>query len=256
MRHLHARARHGAHVVFGEVIGEVFTVIATAGHHPDAPPHGAALPIEDLALLPPVAPSKIIAVALNYKAHAAEMRKPTPEEPMFFMKPPSAIIGNGDRIVLPPDSNEVHHEGELGVIINKSLHNATPEEAEQAILGVTCVNDVTARDIQRRQNHYTRAKGYDTFCPVGPFVVTGVDIRDLRVRVRVNGETRQDGRTSDMIFGPLELLSFISRVMTLHPGDLVSTGTPAGVGPLRAGDTVEVEIDEVGQLRNHVVAAE
>jgi 2-keto-4-pentenoate hydratase/2-oxohepta-3-ene-1,7-dioic acid hydratase in catechol pathway len=248
-----ARAHYGAHVVFGELFGEVLTVESGGTRH-DAPARGTAIPVDQLKLLPPVAPSKIIAVALNYRAHAEEMKKPIPEEPMFFLKPTSSIIANGDNIVIPKDSQEVHHEAELGIVLNRHLHNATLQEARHAVLGVTCVNDVTARDIQRRQNHYTRAKGYDTFCPVGPFIVAGVDISDLPVRLRVNGELRQQGSTADMIFDPWQLISFISKIMTLNPGDLISTGTPPGVGPLRPGDSVEVDIEGVGQLRNHVVA--
>jgi 2-keto-4-pentenoate hydratase/2-oxohepta-3-ene-1,7-dioic acid hydratase in catechol pathway len=249
-----ARAHYHEHVVFGELFGEVLTV-ESGGTHPGAPARGTAIGIDELRLLPPVAPSKIVAVALNYRAHVLEMKKPIPEEPLFFLKAPSAIIGNGENIVIPPDSQEVHHEGELGIVLNRHLRNATPEEARQAVLGVTCVNDVTARDVQRRQNHYTRAKGYDTFCPVGPFLVSGVDISDLPIHVRVNGESRQQGSTKDMIFDPWQLISFISKIMTLNPGDLISTGTPSGVGPLRVGDSVEVDIEGVGQLRNHVVAA-
>lgn len=249
-----ARARHGSHIVFGEVLGEIFEVRST-DHSEGVVPVGTEIPIAELKMLPPVAPSKIVAVALNYRAHAKEMNKPIPEEPLFFMKPSSAIISDGEAIVIPRESDEVHHEGELGIVLGKRLTRATEQEAREAVLGVTVVNDVTARDIQRRQNHYTRAKGYDTFCPVGPFIVSGLDIEDLRIRTRVNGEVRQDGRTSDMIFGPWKLLSFISHIMTLNPGDLVSTGTPPGVGPIRAGQHVEVEIDGVGILRNRVVSA-
>jgi 2-keto-4-pentenoate hydratase/2-oxohepta-3-ene-1,7-dioic acid hydratase in catechol pathway len=250
----YARVRYGEHTVFGEVLGDVFEVIST-DHHPDAPKRGASFPATGLHYLAPVTPSKIVAIALNYRAHAAEMKKPIPEEPMFFLKPSTAIIASGEAIVLPPESADVHHEAELGLVLAKPLHRASVEEAKHSLLGVTCVNDVTARDIQRRQNHYTRAKGYDTFCPIGPFIVGGVDPLDLRVQLRVNGEVRQDGRTSDMIFGPWELLSFVSHIMTLLPGDVVSTGTPPGVGPMRAGDDVEVDIEGVGVLRNPVVAA-
>jgi len=251
---VYARVRHGEHILFGELFGDVFEVI-NPGHGVDAPNPGSTLPAAGLQYLAPVTPSKIVAIALNYRAHAAEMKKPIPEEPMFFLKPSTAIIAAGSPIVLPPESADVHHEAELGLVLAKPLHRASVEEAKKSLLGVTCVNDVTARDIQRRQNHYTRAKGYDTFCPIGPFVVGGVDPLDLRVRLRVNGEVRQDGRTSDMIFGPWELLSFVSHIMTLLPGDVVSTGTPPGVGPMRAGDIVEVDIDNVGLLRNPVVAA-
>ncbi len=249
-----ARARYGAQVVFGELAGDAFEVHSVDHGTPARIAHGAVVPLSELELLAPVVPGKIVAIALNYRAHAIEMKKPIPEEPMFFLKPSSAVIGPGDAIRLPSQSQDVHHEGELGIVLARPLTRATPQEAKQAILGFTCVNDVTARDVQRRQNHYTRAKGYDTFCPVGPVIVQGIDPVDLQVRVRVNGELRQDGRTSDMIFGPYDLLSFVSHIMTLHPGDLVSTGTPPGVGPLHAGESVEVEIEKIGVLRNTVVA--
>ena len=244
MRRVFARARWGSEIVSGEVVNDAIEL-----------PWGRSVPLREVELLAPVTPSKVVAVALNYRAHAAEMKKPVPEEPMFFTKPTTAILATGGTIVIPPDSQEVHHEGELGIVLDKPLKNATPEEARAAVRGYTCVNDVTARDIQRRQNHYTRSKGYDTFCPIGPFLVTGIDIEDIRIQVRVNGELRQDGRTSDMIFGPWQLLSFISRIMTLLPGDVVSTGTPPGVGPIRAGETVEVEIEGIGVLRNPVAAS-
>lgn len=247
-----ARARRGDHVLFGSLKGQEFRALAGG---PGGGESGEVIALSELTLLAPVTPSKVVAVALNYRAHAAEMKKAPPEEPLFFLKPSTAVIGDGETIRLPPESAEVHFEGEVGLVIGRRLSRATIEEAREAVLGVTCVNDVTARDIQRRQSHYTRGKGYDTFCPVGPVIACGVDPRDLRVRTRVNGEVRQDGRSSDMIFGPYELLSFISRVMTLLPGDVVSTGTPAGVGAIRAGDVVEVEIEGVGVLRNPVAAA-
>lgn len=216
---------------------------------------GERLPLESVRIVCPVRPSKIVAVALNWRLHAQELGKELPPETMFFTKPLSALIGPGDAIELPPDSENVHHEGEMGLVVGRRLKRATEAEAREAVLGVTCVNDVTARDVQRRQKHYTRSKGYDTFCPVGPWVVTGLDPTDLRVQVRVNGETRQDGRTRDMLVGPYALLAYISQVMTLEPGDVVSTGTPAGVGPVVAGDVVEVEVEGVGVLRNPVVGS-
>jgi 2-keto-4-pentenoate hydratase/2-oxohepta-3-ene-1,7-dioic acid hydratase in catechol pathway len=170
------------------------------------------------------------------------------------MKPTSGLIGHGQAIVLPPVSREVHHESELAVVIGKRLRRASESECAKAVAGVTCLNDVTARDIQRAEGQWTRAKGFDTFCPVGPWVTVGLDWSDLRVQCRVNGAVKQDGRTRDQVFPVPRLLAFISAGMTLEPGDVVTTGTPAGVGPIRAGDTVEVEVEGVGVLRNEVRA--
>lgn len=238
-----ARVRHQDRVLSGEVTQDTFTG-----------DDGDSLPLEQVRLVCPVRPSKIVAVALNWRLHAEEMGKAVPSETMFFTKPLSALIGPGDAIVLPPDSEDVQHEGEMGLVIGRRLKHATEDEAREAVLGVTCVNDITARDVQRRQKHYTRSKGYDTFCPVGPVVVTGLDPTDLRIQVRVNGITKQDGRTRDMAVPPYALLAYISQVMTLEPGDVVSTGTPAGVGRINAGDLVEVEVEGVGVLQNPVIS--
>ncbi len=216
---------------------------------------GESFPLASLRLLPPVAPGKIVAVALNYRTHAAEMGKAPPAEPLFFLKPPSAVIGPGETIRLPKESALVHHEAELGLVVGRRLTRATVDEAREAIFGVTGVIDVTARDLQRAQGHYTRAKGYDTFCPLGPMIARGLDPADLGLTLRVNGEVRQLGRTSDQIFGPYALVAFISRVMTLVPGDVVSTGTPAGVGPLVDGDRVELEVEGAGVLELEVEGA-
>ena len=202
----------------------------------------------------PVSPaSKVVAIGQNYRKHAEEMGKSVPVEPLIFTKPSTALNGHGGNIVLPPASNEVHYEAELALVIGKKLKGATVEEARGAIFALTCFNDVTARDIQKREVQHTRGKGYDTFACCGPVMVTGLSPDDLRVQCRVNGVTKQDGRTSDMVHKSAELVSFISHVMTLLPGDLVSTGTPSGVGPLQAGDVVEVELEGVGVLRNHVI---
>ncbi len=200
-----------------------------------------------------VAPSKIICVGRNYRAHAREMGHELPAAPMLFLKPPSALIGPDEPIVLPPESAQVEHEAEIGVVIGQQLHRADADQARAAIGGFVCANDVTARDFQRTDGQWGRAKGFDTFCPVGPQVVSGLDWASLSVIGRVNGEVRQEALASDMHFGIPTLLSFISGVMTLLPGDLVLTGTPAGVGPLVPGDVVEVEIPGVGLLRNPVV---
>ncbi len=197
-------------------------------------------------------PSKIVCVGRNYAEHAKELGNAVPERPLLFFKPPSAVIGSGEAIVLPHESARVEHEAEIGVVIGRRLRHVTVEEAELGIAGFTCVNDVTARDLQKTDGQWARAKGFDTFCPVGPAVVQGLDWRTLEVIGRVNGEERQRGSTKQMIFDIPHLLSYISGIMTLEPGDLVATGTPAGVGPLVAGDVVEVEITGVGVLSNPV----
>jgi len=206
-------------------------------------------------LLPPVCPTKVICVGRNYVAHAAEHGVEVPAEPLLFLKPPSSVIGPGDKIVIPALSQRVEHEAELAVVIGKRCRNVTPEEAWDYVLGVTCANDVTARDLQRKDGQWTRGKGFDTFCPVGPWIVTGLDaadIADLGVVCRVNGEVRQEGRTSQMVFSPAALIAYAASVMTLEPGDVFLTGTPAGVGLLAPGDVVEVAIEGVGELRNPV----
>lgn len=200
-------------------------------------------------------PTKIVCVGRNYRAHAAETGNPVPERPLLFLKPPSAVIGDGDTIVLPPESERVEHEGEIGVVIGRRLRRSRETEALAAIAGVTCLNDVTARDLQKADSQWTRAKGFDTFCPIGPRVVPLTELPpwdELEVSCRVNGEERQRGRAGDMAFGIPRLVAYISNVMTLEPDDVIATGTPAGVGPLRDGDTVEVEVTGVGVLRNQV----
>src|SRR5438034_993590 len=208
------------------------------------------------ALVSVARPGKIIGIGRNYRDHAAELGNTVPTKPLLFFKPPTAVIGDGAAIVLPPESRQVDFEGEIGVVIGRPLRRTTESEARAGIAGITCVNDVTARDLQRAEEQWTRAKGFDTFCPIGPRVVP-VDrgrFDELEVVCRVNGKERQHGRAPDMVFSILALVSFVSQVMTLEPGDLIATGTPAGVGPLAPGDVVEVEIPGVGVLRNPVVA--
>lgn len=208
-------------------------------------------------LLAPVIPTKIIAVGRNYADHAAEMGNPVPEIPVIFLKPPTTIIGPLQPIRLPAMSNEVHHEAELAVVIGTVTRNVAIEDVGPHILGYTAANDVTARDLQRADGgKFTRAKGFDTFCPLGPAIDTELDPQEgLSIICRVNGEILQAGSTSDMVFGVGELVSFVSEIMTLLPGDVILTGTPAGVGPIVAGDRVEVEIEGIGVLVNPVVAA-
>lgn len=212
---------------------------------------------EEAALLPPLLPSKIVGIGLNYRAHAAERGKPVPAEPLVFLKPPSAVIGPGEPIRIPAWAGRVDHEAEMGIVIGKRTKDlAGPAAAADSILGAVCVNDVTARELQDRDVQYTRAKGFDTFCPLGPCIATGGDLGQRRVVGRVNGAVRQQGTTADLVFSPAFLVWFVSRVMTLLPGDIISTGTPAGIGPLRPGDVVEVEVEGVGVLRNPVALSE
>jgi 2-keto-4-pentenoate hydratase/2-oxohepta-3-ene-1,7-dioic acid hydratase in catechol pathway len=214
-----------------------------------------AWPLADVRLLAPVNPGKIVCVGRNYAAHAAELGNEVPKEPLIFLKPPSAIVGPGEPIVVPRQSQRVEHEGELAVVIGRGCSQLKDtDDALAHVLGYTCLNDVTARDLQKSDVQFTRAKGFDTFCPVGPHIVTGLDPTDILVETKVNGELRQSGRTSLMVYPVAFLIRWISRVMTLVPGDLIATGTPAGVGPLVAGDVVEVSIGGVGVLRNPVQA--
>jgi 2-keto-4-pentenoate hydratase/2-oxohepta-3-ene-1,7-dioic acid hydratase in catechol pathway len=218
--------------------------------------NATSIPIEEVTLLAPVVPSKIVCVGRNYREHAAEMGNKMPDEPLLFLKAPSAVIANDDRIELPPQSKQVEHEGELGVVIARRAHNIpSGEDPLSYVLGYTCVNDVTARDLQRKDVQFTRAKSFDTFCPVGPFIVNGLDPLDLVVTTRVNGTVKQNGRTSDMAFSVPFLIRYIAGIMTLYPGDLIATGTPAGVSPMKDGDIVEVEIEEIGVLRNTICDA-
>lgn len=212
-----------------------------------------AMPFERSRLLAPVAPSKVVCVGINYREHGAEMGHELPDEPVIFLKPPTAVIGPGMDIRIPAGFETVDYEAELAVIIGRRTHAVTPEIARGHILGYTCANDVTNRIVQRKDGQWTRAKGYDTFCPLGPWIEAEVDPVGLRIESYVNGELKQSANTSDMIFKPFELVSFISHVMTLLPGDVVLTGTPAGIGPMRSGDTVEVRIESVGSLVNTVV---
>jgi 2-keto-4-pentenoate hydratase/2-oxohepta-3-ene-1,7-dioic acid hydratase in catechol pathway len=213
-------------------------------------------PFDPAELLAPVEPTKVVCVASNYAAHAKEMGKEIPDEPRLFLKPTSAIVGPEDPIRIPPKTTRVDPEGELGVVLRHPLSRATPKEAMKAVFGYTCVNDVTARDFQKKDGIFGRAKGFDSFCPVGPWIETDLDPRDLAVEVRVDGELRSAGRTNDMVFDVPTLLSFISSIMTLLPGDLVVTGTPPGVAPIVAGNRVAVTIEGIGTLVNPVVDRE
>ncbi len=206
-------------------------------------------------LLSPVMPSKIVAIGLNYRAHAAEFNKPLPQEPMIFLKPSSAVIGPGESIIYPSHmSHRVDYEGELALVIGKKAKDVPVDMAKDHILGYTCFNDVTARDLQGKDVQYTRAKGFDTFACIGPWIETGLDPLNARIETYLNREKRQDTSTGDMIFNAYELVSFVSHVMTLFPGDIIATGTPSGVGKIKPGDTVEVRVEGIGSLINTVAA--
>jgi len=221
----------------------------------DAPRARAeSVPLASARLLAPAAPSKIVAVGRNYADHAKERGKPVPKEPLLFLKPPSAVVGPGEPIRVPAWAGRVDHEAELAVVIGRRAADLPgPERALDHVFAATCANDVTARELQEKDVQFTRAKGFDTFCPLGPCLATGLDLGRLRVSARVNGDLRQDGRTEDLIFPVAHVVWYVSRVMTLLPGDIICTGTPAGVGPLRPGDEAEVEVEGVGVLRNPVV---
>jgi 2-keto-4-pentenoate hydratase/2-oxohepta-3-ene-1,7-dioic acid hydratase in catechol pathway len=214
----------------------------------------ANLSLESVRLLPPILPSKVIGVGRNYGEHARELGNEVPDVPLIFLKPPTSLIGPEAAILLPPQSQRVEHEGELVIVIGRRGRHIEPADAAGYILGYTIGNDVTARDLQRRDNQWTRAKGFDTFCPLGPWIDTDFDPTDALLTCHVNGEMRQMGSTHDMIFQPPQLIAYISSFMTLEPGDVIMTGTPAGVGPLLPGDSVEVRIEGLGTLRNPVAA--
>jgi 2-keto-4-pentenoate hydratase/2-oxohepta-3-ene-1,7-dioic acid hydratase in catechol pathway len=215
---------------------------------------GDTVALDGARLLAPATPSKIVAVGRSYAEHAAERGREVPREPLLFLKPPTAVVGPGEPIRRPSWVGRVDHEAELAVVMGRETrHLPGPEAALDRVFAATCVNDVTARELQDRDVQFTRAKGFDTFCPLGPCLATGLDLGRLRVEGRVNGEVRQKGSTEDLVFPVAHLVWYISRVMTLLPGDIISTGTPSGVGPLRPGDVTEVEVEGVGTLANPVV---
>lgn len=215
---------------------------------------GSQLPggLGAVTLLPPVRPSKIVCVGLNYKDHAAEIGLPLPTEPLIFLKPSTAVIGPGATIRLPPGVGRVDYEAELGIVIGRRAHRVARRSAWDYILGLTCMNDVTARDLQGKESQYTRCKGFDTFAPIGPCVATGLDGEPRAVEAWVNGHRRQASSTEHLIFPIDSLVEFVTFVMTLEPGDIIATGTPSGIGPIQAGDTVSVKVEGVGELVNNV----
>ncbi|HZN01670.1 MAG TPA: fumarylacetoacetate hydrolase family protein [Pyrinomonadaceae bacterium] len=211
------------------------------------------LALDEVKLLAPVVPSKVVCVGRNYREHAAELGNKMPDEPLLFLKAPSSVIASGDSIELPSASQQVEHEGELGVVIGRLARKLSSDDDPLSyVLGYTCVNDVTARDLQRKDVQFTRGKSFDTFCPVGPWIESNIDPSNVAVETRLNGEVKQKGNTADMAFPVAFLIRYISEIMTLYPGDLIATGTPAGVSRMKPGDTVEVEVTGIGILRNEV----
>lgn len=254
-----ARFVQGGQIAWGVVesteSGDAVTVAAIKDH-PMGPIEftGDRFALDDVRLLAPILPSKVIAVGRNYAAHAAELGNDVPERPLIFLKPSTSVIGTGDLIRLPVDSQQVEHEAELALVIGKLAKDVPRERALDVVFGYTCANDVTARDQQRADVQFTRAKGYDSFCPIGPWIETRFDPSEARVRCLVNDTVTQDGNTRDLIFDIATIVSFMSQVMTLVPGDVILTGTPSGVGPIVDGDTVTVAIDGLGELVNPVRA--
>jgi 2-keto-4-pentenoate hydratase/2-oxohepta-3-ene-1,7-dioic acid hydratase in catechol pathway len=211
--------------------------------------------LSEIKLLAPCLPSKIVALGVNYRSHGKEMNSKPPSEPLIFLKPPTAVIGPEENIIYPPSSKRVDYEGELGVVIKSMAQRVSLKNAKKYILGFTCVNDVTARDLQKKDGQWTRSKGFDTFCPIGPCIETELDPSNLSLETILNGKVKQKAKTSQLIFKVPELVSFISSVMTLFPGDVIATGTPAGIGPMQPGDVVEVKIEGIGTLKNTVTKA-
>jgi 2-keto-4-pentenoate hydratase/2-oxohepta-3-ene-1,7-dioic acid hydratase in catechol pathway len=208
--------------------------------------------LDKVNVLPPCLPTKIVAVGLNYRGHAHEMNMAIPDEPLLFLKPATAVIGPGAPIIYPKMSQRVDYEGELGVVIGRRCGNVSGQQAPEYVFGYTCLNDVTARDLQKKDGQFTRSKSFDTFCPIGPCIETELDSADARIETRLNGQLRQETSTADFIFPVYRLVSFISQVMTLLPGDVIATGTPSGIGPMQPGDEVEVRIRGIGSLKNTV----
>ncbi|MBI5253389.1 MAG: fumarylacetoacetate hydrolase family protein [Euryarchaeota archaeon] len=246
------RFKFGSEIIYGIIKGSEVEAIEDLSLKSS----GEKIRLGNLKILAPAEPSKIICIGLNYVDHARELKMEIPEEPIIFLKPPTAAIGHGENIVYPTASKQVDYEAELGIVIGKNCKNVTRENAYDVILGYTCFNDVTARDLQKKDGQWTRSKSFDTFAPFGPYIVTKEEIRNpqnLDIKLRLNGVIKQDSNTKNFIFDIPFLIEFVSRIMTLNQGDVIATGTPPGVGPVKRGDTVEIEIEGIGVLRNFVV---
>jgi len=254
-----ARIAHPQGFAFVEVRGDISDPsslpCAEISEHPFGTPEftGREWPLADVRLLAPILASKIVCVGKNYADHAEEMGSQAPAEPLIFLKPNTSVVGPEASVAYPPSSERVDHEGELAVVIGQPCRDVAAARAHEVILGYTCANDVTARDLQKSDGQWARAKGFDTFCPIGPWIETDLDLSDLRVRTRLDGETVQDGTTADMIHDVPTLISYASQTFTLLPGDVILTGTPEGIGPVQPGQRVEVEVQDIGTLANPYV---
>jgi 2-keto-4-pentenoate hydratase/2-oxohepta-3-ene-1,7-dioic acid hydratase in catechol pathway len=247
------RFRFGDRIATGAITDGADVVRVLRGTFFEDPvPTGEEIPLDDVRLLAPVLPSKVVCVGRNYAAHAAEFGGEVPEEPLIFLKPSTSVTGPGDPIPLPPISHRVDYEGELAVVMGRIARHVRSEDAGRFILGYTCGNDVTLRDLQKKDGQWARSKGFDGSCPLGPWISTELDPNDAAIETRLNGERKQSARTSEMVFGVATLVEFVTEFMTLLPGDVLMTGTPEGVGPLAPGDVVEVEVEGLGVLRNEV----
>lgn len=236
------RFKHNHHVFTGELFeGKVHSTMG-----------GREYAMDKVKILPPCKPTKIVCVGLNYRDHAEEMKDRIPDEPVLFIKPASSVIGHEDNIIYPAQSKQVDYEAELGIVIGKKTHKCSAKHAKEHILGYTCFNDVTARDLQKKDVQWTRAKSFDTFSPIGPFIVTEIDPSNMAIKSKLNGEVKQSSTTANMIFDVYRLVEFVSGVMTLEAGDVIATGTPSGIGPMKKGDVIEIEIEGVGTLRNNI----
>lgn len=242
------RIQHDGKPRYGRLLDDGSVALTSGAPWATATTTGENVAFDEAALLVPTEPSKVVCVGRNYRAHAKELGNEVPSEPLLFLKPPSALTPQNSTLLWPKASDRVEYEGELAAVIGKRISHVTPEEALGAVFGYTCANDVTARDLQRKDVQFTRAKGFDTFCPCGPWIETEIALGTCEITTDVSGERRQHGRISDMVFPVAELLSYISHVMTLEPGDLVLTGTPEGVGPLATGDRCTVSITGIGAL--------
>ena len=248
----YCRAQVGQEIFYAELHGDQLMRLRNAPYL-SLERDGRSYAFSDVRLLAPAEPSKIVCVGKNYLAHAKEFDSQVPTEPLLFLKPPTAVIGPEDAIVYPSFGTRVDFEGELAVVIGKQCRNVKAKNFADVVFGYTCLNDVTERDIQHADSQWTRGKGFDTFCPLGPWIVSDLDASDLGIRTRLNGELHQDSRTSMMMFSIGRIIEHITACMTLLPGDIIATGTPENVGPMQPGDTVEVKIESIGTLKNHVV---
>ena len=249
----YVRADYRGHILHGFIEGDEIAVLSTdIITDPTATPTGERVRLSDARLLAPCAPGKVVAIGINYRDHAGEMGHDLPEDPVIFLKPPTSVIGTGDEIIRPTQSQRVDHEAELAVVIGKTCKDAKAADAAQYIFGYTCCNDVTARDLQKKDGQWTRGKGFDTFCPLGPWIETELDPANADVESRLNGQVKQHSNTRYLINPIPRLVEFVSAVMTLLPGDVITTGTPSGIGPMQPGDVVEIEVGGIGILKNTV----